>query len=907
MRSIPLVVALTLAATLPVLRVLAQDGTRATEDTTRIGAPGSTGPRACDAGPALRFGERADGDAPLIRATGASVGVIDSAALGPMFGRTLSEALTARLPGVSVMRSSGIAGTGSRVRLRGPGGILTVQQPLLYVDGRRVEGELHSLGLDTGGQAPSRLDDIPVEDVECIYVLRGPAAAAQYGTDAAAGVIHVIMRRPVRGETGVSLDLEAGTALDGGDYPANYGSTTPGRSGTRSCTLADAAQGLCTAGTMRSWSPLDADSPFRAAPIARIGARWQALDSDRASFAVSARAAREDGVYRINDRYRYSLSAGAELRPHPSVRLGGDVLYTGGHVSLPYAGSPSLSILNSALLGSTTDDQYRRGYRALPLRGLEQFFTDQDLYRLGGGIDLSWSITPWLSFTANAGREDADVDDRRDEPHARLGVDTAYFIGGSTLFTAEQRAQRNMFGAALAASYGLGRHLRLMTAIGGEQLDETNRAFYHAVAGGDLPGFEEFRWQSGDRRVRGVFARQHVAVGDVVFLSGGVRRDDVKAIVEFDRETYPFADAAVVLRDASPERRAFLSRLRLRAAYGESGDARAYPAIFFSGAIITVPIGAPAPEVTLGIEHSEEFEWGVDLGLFSRIDIEATRFRQRTTDALYPRPLPPGTGGGGSTVANDAVWRNEGTEIALRARLLERGPVRADLAVQYTSLRNEVTDLGGRPPLVAAAGNPNQARVTPGYPLFGLWGRDYTYADANGDGVLVPSEVTAQGELRYLGSPTPTRELGVSAWLHLPNGIALWTLIDHRGGFRQSDGTAYTRCSVLCAALFDAGASLDAQARAVDRADAASAYIEKGDFVRLREVAASWKLPTGVSRRIGARSAVLTLAGKNLLTVTDYNGLDPEVADGGQASLFQREFFTLPLPRTFTIRLDTRW
>ena len=59
-----------------------------------------------------------------LRSTGASVGVIDSAALAPFFQRTLSEALTARLPGVSVMASSGVAGAGSRVRLRGPSGII---------------------------------------------------------------------------------------------------------------------------------------------------------------------------------------------------------------------------------------------------------------------------------------------------------------------------------------------------------------------------------------------------------------------------------------------------------------------------------------------------------------------------------------------------------------------------------------------------------------------------------------------------------------------------------------------------------------------------------------------------------------------------------------------------------------
>jgi len=190
-----------------------------------------------------------------LRSTGASVGVIDSAALAPFFQRTLSEALTARLPGVSVMASSGVAGAGSRVRLRGPSGIILTQQPLLFVDGIRVDDTMQSNTLSTGGQAPSRLDDIPVEDVECIYVLRGPATTARYGTDAAVGVIHVITRSAHADSTRARAFLEGGATQDVTTYPANFGNPT-------SCTLAGATTGQCEASPVRSWSPIEADTPY---------------------------------------------------------------------------------------------------------------------------------------------------------------------------------------------------------------------------------------------------------------------------------------------------------------------------------------------------------------------------------------------------------------------------------------------------------------------------------------------------------------------------------------------------------------------------------------------------------------------------------------------------------------------
>jgi outer membrane receptor protein involved in Fe transport len=92
---------------------------------------------------------------------GASIFVLDSAALAELHARTLTEALTATLPGVSVMQSSGRVGDGPRVRIRGESGFLSVLQPILYVDGVRVNAE----------QVSSRLDDIDLNDVERLEVL----------------------------------------------------------------------------------------------------------------------------------------------------------------------------------------------------------------------------------------------------------------------------------------------------------------------------------------------------------------------------------------------------------------------------------------------------------------------------------------------------------------------------------------------------------------------------------------------------------------------------------------------------------------------------------------------------------------------------------------------------------------
>ena len=143
------------------------------------------------------------------------------------------------------MRSSGIVGGGSRVRLRGATGIYATREPIVIVDGVRVDATQNAPGLSIGGQQPSRLDDIDVDQVARIEVLRGPAASALYGTNGAGGVIRITTRAPSRAKTSWSTYAEGGVATDITGYPANY-STGSGITGEPTCTRAGASLGACS-------------------------------------------------------------------------------------------------------------------------------------------------------------------------------------------------------------------------------------------------------------------------------------------------------------------------------------------------------------------------------------------------------------------------------------------------------------------------------------------------------------------------------------------------------------------------------------------------------------------------------------------------------------------------------------
>ncbi|HEX2076510.1 MAG TPA: TonB-dependent receptor plug domain-containing protein, partial [Longimicrobium sp.] len=114
---------------------------------------------------------------------------------------TLQDLLNARVPGVVIIPATGNVGTGSRIRVRGVSSLSLPQEPLIYVDGVRVINDAATgpINQGFGSNSISRFNDINPEDIESIEVIRGPAAATLYGTEASNGVIQIITKRGAAG------------------------------------------------------------------------------------------------------------------------------------------------------------------------------------------------------------------------------------------------------------------------------------------------------------------------------------------------------------------------------------------------------------------------------------------------------------------------------------------------------------------------------------------------------------------------------------------------------------------------------------------------------------------------------------------------------------------------------------
>jgi hypothetical protein len=138
---------------------------------------------------------------------------------------TFQELLTGRVPGLRFTRLSGNLGTGSPLSLRGVGSFdLGRTQPLLYIDGIRVNTDI-AAGPPVGyGRSVNVIDDFGAAELESVEIIQGAAAGTLYGSDAASGVIHLVTRKGQLGPPEFTASIRQGV---------NFLSDPAGRLGTQ--------------------------------------------------------------------------------------------------------------------------------------------------------------------------------------------------------------------------------------------------------------------------------------------------------------------------------------------------------------------------------------------------------------------------------------------------------------------------------------------------------------------------------------------------------------------------------------------------------------------------------------------------------------------------------------------------
>ena len=864
----------------------------------------------------------------------------------------MNDLLSAKAPGVDVLAGN-LTGAGSRVRIRGTNSLSLNNEPLYIIDGVRMTADNNSSSIGIGGTNPSRINDINPEEIESIEVVKGPSAAALYGTAASTGVIIITTKRGRPGPARWSVYAEQGFITDQNTYPNAYRGwrTTPTASTPTNgvqCILTQVAAATCTQDSVTSFN-LFTDpqtSPNATGYRSQYGLQV-AGGSDASTYFVSGEYENEvsqlkmppfavDTLLKIrqisevpfeqlrpNARRRVSVRANVETHPNSRVDLAVSTGFVSSAQRLPQTDNNTTGLLSNGLGGPGNKDNGRYGYRAFTPNEFFSETVNQNINRFIGSGTANWRPTSWLAFRATSG---LDFTQRLDTDLCRR-EECVDFGTVKTGFKTDNRT--NFFSytgdASGTATFQLTPTLSSRTTLGMQYLKtvfDRNGAAAENLSPGfttvDAGAIQRVSEVTDIGKTFGAFVEEHVGFKDRVFVTGALRVDDNSAFgSSFKAVYYPKLSVSYVISDEPFfPRWSWLNNMRLRAAIGASGvqPGTTDALRFFSPGIARIE-SADNPVIVFSAlgntklkpERAREIEIGGEATLFnSRLNLNLTYYNKRTSDALIARILPPSAGASVSRFENLGAVVNRGVEILADARVLDKPNIGWDLSVSAGYNTNFIADMGGVPPIIGTT-----TRQITGYPINGWWQRPYTFSDTDGNGIITANEITVADSAKFVGYANPRWEVVyTTGWDLFKKKFRILALFDHKSGFYQLNGTERIRCEsrLNCRGLVDPTAPLSEQARVVALRETPSrtqwGFIEKASFVRLRELALTYDLPQRWARMFSASRLSFTVAGRNIWKSTAWSGMDPEANYFDGATGIVSNFQTAPPPTLWTFRLN---
>lgn len=866
-----------------------------------------------------------------------SVDVSDLAKTSP--AQSFSQLLQSRVPSVSVNSASGTAGTSRRINIRGAASINLSNQPLIFIDGIRVnEGQP---GLGAGGQSADRLNNINPDDIESIEVVKGPAAATLYGADASAGVIQIITKSGRAGAQrfNQSITLETGTVDQNWTPPSNYAFCSA------SSILPASTNPLCrgqTTTTLVSDNPLVRSGAFRTGGVGNLA--YSASGGGQGyGYFFSLNNDLQTGTLPNNSFGRQGIRTNFNFVPSSKVTVNASVGIQQSKLLAPQNDNNIYGFLGGGLLGSpltrTDNNTGANGWFGAN-RQLEQVKAiETGLFSRGttAGVTVSFVPNSWLSHKLVVGGDLLFDEQTIFFPKNSIGAYAGLLNTGSNQqvrtsserYTVDYQANaRNQFGADNA--------FELNTTLG-VQLIQTRSEFVSATGTGFVVNSNNVissatqtsaTGQLTEVRQRGWIAQSQLGHLNRRFLTLGVRIDEFSVFGdEVDPAVLPKIGGSWVISEEGFWGGAIansVSSLRARAAFGTTGRAPG------AGAALTTLSSAPSingstsesgavpanpGNANLKPERGTELELGFDVGLLNeRVGLEVTYFNKTTNDLILSQPLPPSQGFTQNPQVNIGSVKNSGFEVTMNASVYESQNVALDIRGGFATLHNELTDLGD----INAFGTLN--RFTEGEQL-GAWvSKRIRNIDETTGIVTVADTFEVVGNLfpTFEGTLTATltlfRQLRINAQFDTKQDFSVYNLTDF---FRETqlvrsnarlDTTILSRRERLQRYGNPVGSAfVQENGTATTVNEARDHYVQPGDFVRFRELGVNWDVPSRfVSLLPGAQTATIGLAVQNvaLWKHKDFTGSDPEVISAAGTQFSRDDFLTQPNPRTTVLRLN---
>ena len=323
---------------------------------------------------------------------------------------------------------------------------------------------------------------------------------------------------------------------------------------------------------------------------------------------------------------------------------------------------------------------------------------------------------------------------------------------------------------------------------------------------------------------------------------------------------------------------------------------------------------------------------GAEFRLFdSRITLDVAYYNKETTGQII-QVTQPATTGYTNRVINAGTLSNTGLEISANITPVRTEDFTWDVNVNYTQFENVVEELvEGIEPIILNGFVSTSSRAVPGESYGAIFGSRWL-RDENGNQLVDDNGLAIDDPTNgVIGDPIPDftvgirntvsyKNLSLTALLDIRKGGDVWCgtcgVLDYFGvskatgdlressyvvqGVRQSDGQPNTTAVPYA----DPTSSVFANRWVrYGFGGIAEDYVFDGSFAKLREIALSYTVPDRLLQNTGLSSAAITLAGRNLLVITDYPGIDPETNLTGDSNGIGLDYFNQPLTRTYSVAL----
>jgi len=770
---------------------------------------------------------------------GTAMQQVDQQELNRIHDQNVMNQLAGKVSGLTVT-GSGTQGGSTKVTIRGANSILGNNNPLIVVDGVPVSDRDRggspngASAMNNGPDFGSAINDINPDDVESISVLKGPNAAALYGSRASTGVIVVTTKKGRATNGRVATEMSVNYSWDSPsilpDYQNQYGQGFGGE-----FQFVDGAGSGVNDGADESWGP-----KLDGRPIDQFFGKaqpWVAHpDNVRDFFAgghtTSGNLAFRGGTDRANARLSLGMENVQGYIPNNKFQkltglLSGQMQVTpkfSADATLQYIGNDAR---NRPGTGYNTGilEQFIWFGRQVDMSRLKQRFDDDgNLYnwnynyhnnpywmqyenpesdqrdRFIGVGSLRYNILPWLDATFRGGSDLYRLNIDQDFATGNLNYSDPSYSGGFA-FTNDYRNETNL-DFLLTANRQLTSKVDMNATFGLNRRSETLNTKVQATSGISVPLIYNvsnaaitptLTQNDQRRRVNSVFGSASATYGGWVTLEGTVRNDVSSTLPKGNNSyVYPSGNLSFVLTEAIPALRSntlsfakirgSIARVgtdadpyKLRTVYNGSSDKFASLPLF--GLDNTIANATLKPEITTSNEA------GLELGFWGgRVSLDATYYAKSTRNQILNLTLPPSSGFG-SIAINAGEIQNKGAEVLLGATPVRmRNGFEWNTSLTWAKNRGKVVSLAGNLQTVTIGSAWNatvEARLNEPYGVI----RGIPFLRDSATGQLITSGGLLQpGARRVMGNIQPDWTGGWSNTLSYKRFVVTALIDIHQGG-----------------------------------------------------------------------------------------------------------------------------